>query len=562
MSLPPLALLAGAATFLLPVVFSPSVQAVYWTPGAALGLLVLGVGLPLLARVLADPAAREAAVAAVAFLAVACLSTAVSHDPMIGTLGLYGWGTGLLYVGALVAAWSIGRCLDGRGAATVERALVAAVGVNAVFAVLQSAVDLTVFTIGLYGGRAHGLLGNPVHLAGFGAAGIALVASRLDDRRRWAWLVVLVSASVQLSGSRIGIGLVAVVVAVHVVRSRRRGALLAMAVIAGMLAAAGVDAVADGQSITATARVQGASASGGFRPRMEMWRAAVGAVGERPILGHGPGQFRTATSDRRDEDMVRSEGPEVIFTDAHNVVVEYLTTTGVLGLALLAAWLVLAGRGAGGPLLAFAATLLASLLLQPQWVRTTPLAFLALGAARGQVRAWQPVGLTVARAVTTLGAAAAAAILLVGDFHLDQGRLDFTEDQADRAIELLPPWPEPATLQSQIHLFQERTTRDPRELDAAIEWRRRAVERDDTNSGLWNNLGETELTDGRLEDAVASFTTALRHDPVSVRALIGLGHAWTALDEHERAIAAYERALELAPTRRSLRALLTRLQTR
>lgn len=544
--------------FLLPVVFSPSVHATFWSPAAALCVVVAAVGLPRLAALWRGPS-RPIAGLALAFGLVAVLGVVLSRQPLLATVGLYGWGTGLVFTLALVGAWAVGRSLDERGARLVADALLAAVVVNATVAVLQTVMDLSTFSVGLYDGRAHGLLGNPVHLGGFAAAGIALAAPRLRSSRRWLVVVALAAAAVQLSGSRAGVALTVGVVVVALVRSRTLGVWLAVGVVAGAALAAGADGLGGGVNVSATSRAQGSLGGGGATARLEMWAIAADAVTERPLIGHGTGLFRVATSDARTLEMAHAEGPDILFTDAHNIVVEYATTTGIVGVALFLGWLGFATRSGHGPLLWFAAVLLASHLVEPQWVRTTPVALLALGAAAaGGTAIPRRRAASIATVPLAAGAVVVAGVLLVGDFHLDQARLDFVERHARDAVTLLRPWPEPATVMARIRLFEERTLRRPELAEDAVRWRRRAVERDPTNPALWSALGEDQLANGDPGAAQRSFRAALRHDPVSARALTGLGLSYLGEDDERRARAAFARSLRVKPDQPRLRALLRR----
>jgi asparagine N-glycosylation enzyme membrane subunit Stt3 len=129
-----LALFAAAVAFLLPVVFSPSVAATFWTPAAAICLVVAAVGLPRLTAI--GRVDRAAVAAASVFLTTSLVSALVSHNPLIGMLGLYYWGTGWLFIAALVGAWAIGRSLDERARDLVATAIIAAALVNSVVALL------------------------------------------------------------------------------------------------------------------------------------------------------------------------------------------------------------------------------------------------------------------------------------------------------------------------------------------------------------------------------------------------------------------------------------------
>ena len=122
--------------------------------------------------------------------------------------------------------------------------------------------------------------------------------------------------------------------------------------------------------------------SNGLGPRVQLWQAAIEAIGDRPLLGYGPGRTQARhVTPRRSLTFARYEGPDVLFADAHNFLVEVLTTTGILGFAAFLAWLVLAGRRARGPLAGFAVVGAMTMLVEPLNVGLTPLVLLALGAA-------------------------------------------------------------------------------------------------------------------------------------------------------------------------------------
>jgi O-antigen ligase len=546
--------------FLLPVVFSPSVQATYWSPAAALCLVVVGVGVPLAVRgaIAGDLASRVAVLLAVVGLA----SALASRSHTLAFFGLYNWGTGWLFMVALVGAWAVGRSLDPRGHRLVENALLAAVAVNAAIAIAETVIDLSAFQLGRYGDRAPGTMGNPIHLGAFLAAGLALAAPRFATApRRWVWFVVLAGAGAQTSGSRFSL-IVTVAVAAWVVwRFRLRiGAMFVVSLLAG--AALGAAASSVGGGATVTERVA-TSAGNGITPRVDTWTAGLRAGVRRPVLGYGPGQFRTATSPHRTVAIARAEGTERLFVDAHNIVVEYIATVGFAGAALLTVWLALSVAGGSGPLLVFALAVLANHLIEPQSVRTTPVALLALGAAM------PPFDVPSLHRATraSIGALAVAGLaagawLLVGDFHLDQARLDFDRGHARTALRMLPRWSEPATIRARISLFDGRVHRDLHETDVGVAWLRRAAARDPSDPALWNALGEWQLTRDRPDEAAPAFRTAVRWNPVSSRALNRLADIENGRGHIETALALLRRSLAADPAQAAVRRRAAALETR
>lgn len=557
-----LGVVAAGTCLLLPIVFSPSVYATSWTPKAAVLLVGAAVGLPVLAWLAIRPGPLAlAARCAVAFVALSVLSTLLADRPVNAILGLYGSGTGLLFVVALATAWALGAAVPLAERGTVTTALVAAGLVNALVAVTQMTLDLERLDLGLYEGRAYGLLGNPVHLAAFAAGSLALVVGRLRHGPTLPWCPAagLLAAAVELSGSRAGLLAAAGVVLWGCTQlGRRRAAALVVAVAVGLGGGIALTTATDGTGTSE--RVASAGGGGGVEGRAANWWSARLAVAERPLLGSGPGTYRHATAEHRPVVVARAFGPDAYYADAHNLVVEYATTTGVLGLAALLGFLVVAVRRARGPLLAFCLAVLAVGMLEPQMVATTPLALLALGAASRH-----PVELPASRSrsVTTglavVAAGVAAAVLLVGDFHLDQARLDFARPHVESAQRVLP-WPEPALIAARIDAFDGRPTGDEALLDSARAWRLEAIRRDPSDPVLWLVLADGDVAEGRPASAERAYGEVLVHNPVSTRALNGL--AQLALDQGdlETAADAWERSLSVLPGQRGVRRRLADLE--
>src|SRR5438270_6468323 len=136
-------LVAVATAFLVPVVFSTSLSSQVWSPRVALLLVLAAFGLPHLFPLLRSDA-RRPALAALAFLVVAAIATALSPQPILSLFGLYEWGTGLLFVAVLVGAGALGASVDQAGVPAVETALIAGILVNAVVALIQGAFALNV----------------------------------------------------------------------------------------------------------------------------------------------------------------------------------------------------------------------------------------------------------------------------------------------------------------------------------------------------------------------------------------------------------------------------------
>ncbi len=513
---------------LLLVVVSPQVYATHWTPKAALALVVIGPGV--VALVLAALARDRASIAAIGFLAIAGLATITSPAPLMSLVGLYNHGTGLLFIAAAVGMWALGRRLSTTAAARLELVLIVAATINAVMMWIQNsrAFQGAVFT--LVDGRPPGLLGNPVHAAALLLGGFALLLERWrntpeaggGDARAIAvvGLGALFASALELSGGRIGIGVLVIVALVGCARvGWRRGVILAVAVMLGLGVAS--LAVEDGTGAAARVATSGNSPLAG---RVDRWRMAEPAVRARPLLGIGPGLYRRGTSRFATPASARAFGADSINIDAHNVVVEYAVTTGIFGVMALLGWLLLAARGARGGLAWFAAAGAVSLLLQPQFIGLTPVLALALGAAKRDAvtpASWSRAAASGAIAFALIGALAGVGLM----------RADALERAADAshrpadgrtAVRALPIWPTPDLTLANAYARVAVSEKRPAAWARAIAATRAGRRRDPSDPDVLNRMGELEFAHGSLARARRAFAAARFWNPQSVVSRLGL----------------------------------------
>lgn len=521
----PVELFAAAIAFVLPIAAVGNLETGAWALRAAILLISASVGVPILLSETRGPRPL-AARAAVAFLIFGTASAVVSSNHTTAIFGLYNQGTGLLFMASLAALWAIGRRVRPEVRPVIESALIGGVLVNVSVALLSSAFDLTTFSPWLEAvdGRASALAGNPVHLAALAVLGLALLVPRfVSAPATWSLPVAATVAAAQISGTRGGI---VVIAAIALWAGRRHGvrvaAMLGLLIILGFAIGAVIEASAPGT--TATGR---ADQVGSLSNRPATWLSAWPSVAEHPLLGVGPGQFRTATSTDHPISVARSEGTEKLFSDAHNIFVEYLTTTGLLGLGALLVWLVASMRPARGWLLVGALGILVIGLIEPQSVVSTPLGFLALGVSGSRDRVAElgrrnfVHGLVLA---CCLGAAvAAASTFLFGEYRVTEAERSLQVATARQGARFLPAWPRTASLLAQVWLLRAaRNGHDSADHRQSRAWLLVAVQRDRADPWLWNDLGEFDENLGSRRDAVAEFSTALRLNPTSVRAMNGL----------------------------------------
>lgn len=609
---------AGVAVgvFALIVADLPGLSFSVWAPKMAV-LMVLGAaGLPVLCmRATAGrmSAMGPPAIAALLFVAIAAVSTADSGAVVSAVVGLYNQGTGLVFVVALAGAWALGTVIDDAGRPVLEVAIVAGAAANAIVAVLQTAGALP-DAIPMQGTHASGLLGNPVFLGAVCVAALALLGGRfVDDPHKWATPVVLVAVGIGASSERLpallmlGILVAEIVVAVYRHRQHGEPARLArhawfcgvtvMAWLVGSIlwplghGKSLIGAFTSGGGAGAIGYTAQSTAQSTFGSRLGIWRVAATAVGHRPLLGYGPGQLREATSGLLPLSMVRMMG-STLFSDAHNLFVEYATTTGLLGLGTLVAWLVLAARHRRGRLLLAAALLLLTGLAEPQNVVMTPLMFLALGAASigapvSGRRLWTIRGILDGRVqaesrsatsepavpggragrVAVLGCAVAAALaglaLVVGDVQYarasslssigNQTAAIRVATSADRELFM---WPRVPELIAKAELARHFGI-TPAAGAIAARYAREAIRRDPTDAGPWFWLANIQFDAGDVAGARRSALAGLRIRPLETSFLNIMG--LTDRLQGDRAGAHYwiERSLAVDPHQKTIRDLAT-----
>jgi len=565
----------------------PDLSTSAWAPKAAV-LMVLGAaGIPVLVvrasgRGLAVRSRSElwAARSAVAFVLVASVATLLALRPTLAVVGLYDQGTGLAFIVALAGCWALGTTLGAPERRVLSSALIAGAVVNAGVVVLQEFGLLAHVGLTGHDGVPDGLLGNQIFTGALLAASLVLIAPRcIAQPRRWWPAAALIGAGIALCGERLP-GLVALVVISwtlwHIYRSgsdRPRNLGPAWTFAASALGGAVVGAVVAELKGSGGLAGHVAGSTGGetFGQRLSAWAAAVRAIGHHPLLGSGPGQFRTATSALFSLSYIR-EFNGLVFTDAHNFLLEFAATTGLIGLALLVGWVTLGAWRRRGPFLGFAIALAVVQLAEPLNVAVTPLTMLALGAAvlvsapgttmpSDQV---SPAWLRRSSATLAVAACVPAVMLILGDVSLNRSdaasavaNTTASLSAAGTAERFLSPWPDPATQIATIHtyLYLAQGLSGP-QASAAVLWSAVAAQRDPGNEQLWTSLAIAQVQAGRLGAAEGSARRAVSLSPWSPNTLDLLGNILEWQHRPAEARTWLSRSLAVDPEQRSVRSEL------
>jgi hypothetical protein len=439
------------------------------------------------------------------------------------------WGTGLVYLVALVGVWALGTRLTKERRAQLELILVAAACLNALLAWIRLASppgDLFSNP-----GGAAGLMGNSTYFGALCAGGLWLLADRIGPRRRslmWLAGVFLLAGGAQLSVERSAVALSALALFVPL---RKAGLARAGAVGLAAMVGFGVAGALAASSTTgsSTARTFTREALSDARP--EVWAVAASVAIQRPLFGVGPGRFGAAVGPHA---TARMSADNAYYTDGHNFVVTSAVTLGFVGTALMLGWLAVAAHRARGPLAGFAVVIGLMSLVQPQYPAITPLALLALGAAsppyetegvalRGQwlVGAW----------CLGLAGVVVAALLLFGDTLMLRGLNRYSIADARRASSLLRPWPDPLLLQASIENHYDRKS-SPGDLPRPIATARSAARRDPADPNPWVLLGSIERAAGQEAAAAEAFRRAILVFPFNAGALVHQAEIAQTLGDH------------------------------
>jgi hypothetical protein len=421
--------------------------------------------------------------------------------------------------------------------------------VNAVVAVVQLAADPE--------SRVTGLLGNSTTLGTYGLLAVVVVGWSLATEPRpilWAGAVAA-SACIVLSASRgVLVGTFAALAAALVVRRlasvRPRWQHLAIG--------AAVITVATLLVPTTAARVTGASpfSSSTISGRLLLWQDSLQLWLAHPILGTGPSRFVDAVNPFHTQAWAAAVGPYAPPDSPHNVLLQVLCATGLLGVLALAGFAYLAGRDAvrvGSPLLGpavavavgLAATYLTS-FTDP--VTTTLAAFVVGGALAARPydqpstaqRLW-PAGVTLAMTGVLGGT------LLVAE--IDYSAALTATDPAPAAQHAIAarPW-DPDVVRRVAYSVAKRsqtTTLDTGYLTAPL---KAACDRLPGSIECLLTLSSVRDSTGDATGALADANAAIAIDDTNVDAHLAAGIALAKLTRYPEAEVAFLRASTLRPT--------------
>ena len=505
------ALLLGGV---LPLLSSPTAT----DPFMPLRLLVLGLGLAVgMLAVSRDRLSRRIVVVLGLGAAAFTIAAVTGRTPVLSLIGRYPRYEGLPMVAAYALALAVGaRMLSSSlPRRTFTAALAGAAGLNGVVAAGQA----------LFGGgdRVTGLLGNATTLGTFGlVAAIVVGWSLRTSPRALSWVGLIgAAACVALSASRGVLVGVAVSVAVMLLLRRRDATSPRWQAIAGAGAVLLVGSLLIPQT---AARITGASpfAESTISGRLLLWGESVRLWLAHPVTGTGPSRFVDEINPFNTPQWAAAVGPYAPPDSPHNVALQVLCGTGLLGLAALVAIAVTAARDALSartpqliPATAMAAGLVATYLTSFTDPVTTTLGALVIGGAiatrhDGPVPTW-------VRATSSASVAAVALWLGI--------TLVVAEAQYSRVLTSSAP-----------------------EASAVSAMSARPWDPDVTRRVAYTVTKLAETSQADITYVLEPLEAACNSLPGSVECQLTLSSARDVTGDHARALAAADAALTFAPT--------------
>ncbi len=484
-------------------------------------------------------------------LAVFVVAALAGATPLMSLLGRYPRYEGLPMMLAYAACLVVGaRVLQRpRYHRFFVQFLALATCVNAVVALVQLLTDPEL--------RVTGLLGNSTTLGTYGLLAVVVIGWELVTEPRpvlWAGAVAA-GTCVVLSASRgVLVGTVAALAAALVVRRLTSKPPRWQPLAIG----AAVITVATLLVPTTAARVTGASpfSSSTISGRLLLWQDSVGLWLSRPVLGAGPSRFVDAVNPFHSASWAAAVGPYAPPDSPHNLLLQVLCATGVVGVVALAGFAYLAGRDAVrvrspllGPAVVVAVGLAATYLTSfTDPVTTTLAAFVVGGALAARPydplptvqRLW-PAGLTLALTGVLAGT------LLVAELSYSAALTATDPGPAARRAIAARPWDADVVRRVAYTVAKraETTKLDTGYLTAPL---RAACDQLPSSIECLLTLSSVRDSTGDAAGALADANAAIAVDERNVDAHLAAGIALAKLTRYTEAEAAFTLASTLRPT--------------
>jgi O-antigen ligase len=510
------ALILTVAAFSL-VAYLPFFQFENWTPRVALMCLVVPIGL---IQVAGASARRDSA----SILAVAVAAWAIFGATLTGSraalIGSVGADLSTLLVCGYLAFWALGRGLSIPGRSLLVEVVVWGSSLSGLVGFAQIALQVDSGPFALYFGRAFGLMIHPVYFGALCSMGLVGIVARGGPMKpKLAFLYPTIATGCILSGSRAALGALALCILGLVLARRNRTTLLHSAAALGALLFGEIVGRVFSPSGSAISRV----ADSGFANRVDAWRYGVAATMDRPFTGWGFGRFSPAVQGRFDVDFVRSaalDDASQIWFDAHNVIVAIAVATGLIGLGLFLAWVLVSLKGAQGTLLWMCVPIALHWMVEPVSLAVAPIALLVLGASYvpANVAAGEEVSEpedAIAPRYRRLGYAGAvlgvvaAAYLVTADLRFKRELDDFDAPGAASASRWYGNDPVVMDMVAQVFSLNDNEAE-------SLKWRIRVTEAQPDRPYWWTRLAAAQVAQGELDQAFASVDTAYSLRPVSL----------------------------------------------
>lgn len=295
-----------------------------WPLRAVLLAACLALGARSIARL-----PRSVEVALAGMLVALMISSALGSTPLLSMLGRYPRYEGLPYLAVLVLLLGLGSGMltidQTRHRTLAVQSVVGAGSVLALQALWQVISDTST--------RPVTTLGNASDVGGFGVltAALAMAPTPSLASNRWRGAGILAAALlVGLSGSRGAWLALVLMLALALVlgRPRLRATLTAVCCLAGLTVVVVLASPLARTRLTGSSPMSSATVTG----RELLWRESLRLWGSHPFVGVGPSRFVDTIGGFHDGQWAATVGPANPPDAPHNVVLQVLCSTGMVGL--------------------------------------------------------------------------------------------------------------------------------------------------------------------------------------------------------------------------------------
>ena len=526
-------------TAYFPLGYAPS-----YSGHQAIDFLIAGLSLPVVFFRLRTGQFRTQAIFGILFLCLSLYSALTSGEDYIGIFGHYVIGEGWIFQVSLIGGWALGLSFfeDEKCLSSLLKVIVVAALINVFVQIVQNvgiSFNFHLPGIGIQpNAGAPGLMGDPVYLAPLLVSALVIVLSkeRLPTVFRFGTILML-SDGIMLTGDKLAI-LFLIAISVYLcLRVSKVRLFQFITMLLGAVSGYGVTHLSQSNSVVA--RTSSAVMSSAIPGRIQIWKLGISAAQKKLLFGYGPGGVVRAVMPL--SNFLTSRTPSLI-ADVHNIVLNYLVETGIVGLLFISLFFIIGIVKGEGTLLLISLVFLSFTMIEPTNLGITPVMFVALGASASKRKRLPGNKLSISYKLVSLVSLFVSVMLalsiLVADDMLELSQKHLLEMKVTGSTvnlnnqyvkilnEVAPYTSTSAQYYAQYYAFRASLGQKSLYVNA-IDEMKIAISRDPANPVLWSTLAVYESAEGNLVLAENDYKQALKwfpNWPASISGLCSVEH--------------------------------------